>query len=207
MRHKANSVSAFGPTNTSNSYNVWFIDSSVSNHMTSHGEWLHDLRIPEWLGYVETRDDTTHPNRHVHNVPLKKEGNKTCIKNVLHVLTITKNWVSVGQIVEQGMQVWLNNGGCIIKKKGQLIAKGWREGRMFILYSNKVESPMYAKGLKVDKEIELWYKRVGHISLQKFKGKQSNGVIIRFPTFKEKGIDGVCEACQFGKQHRHPFPK
>ena len=32
-----------------------------------------------------------------------KEGKNNCIKNVLHVPTITKNLVSVGQIVEQGM--------------------------------------------------------------------------------------------------------
>ena len=36
---------------------------------------------------------------------------------------------------------------------------------------------------------------------------KSKGVIIGLPTFKEKEIVGVCEACQFGKQHRHPFPK
>ena len=36
---------------------------------------------------------------------------------------------------------------------------------------------------------------------------KSKGVVIRLPTFKEKKIEGVCEVCQFGKQHRHPFPK
>ena len=36
---------------------------------------------------------------------------------------------------------------------------------------------------------------------------KSTGVVIELPTFKEKEIEGVCEACQFRKQHRHPFPK
>ena len=36
---------------------------------------------------------------------------------------------------------------------------------------------------------------------------QSKGVVIGLPTFKEKEIEGVCEACQFRKQHWHPFPK
>ena len=66
---------------------------------------------------------------------------------------------------------------------------------------------MFAKGLKADTDIELWHKRIGHINLQKLKGMQSKGVVIRLPTFKEKEINGVCGACQFGKQHRHPFPK
>ena len=36
---------------------------------------------------------------------------------------------------------------------------------------------------------------------------QLKGIVIRLPTFKEKEIEGVCEACQLGKQHWHPFPK
>ena len=66
---------------------------------------------------------------------------------------------------------------------------------------------MYAKGPKVDTNIELWHKRINHINLQKLKGMLSKGVVIRLLTFREKGIQGVCEACQFGKQHPHPFPK
>ena len=38
------------------------------------------------------------------NVPFNEEGNQTYIKIVLHVPTLPKNLVSVGQIVEQGMQ-------------------------------------------------------------------------------------------------------
>ena len=36
---------------------------------------------------------------------------------------------------------------------------------------------------------------------------QSKGVVIGLPMFKEKEIDGIYAACQFGKQHRDPFPK
>ena len=78
---------------------------------------------------------------------------------------------------------------------------------MFILESNEVKSVMFAKGLKADTDIELWHKRIGHINLQKLKGMQSKGVVIRLPTFKEKEINGVCGACQFGKQHRCLFPQ
>ena len=71
--------------------------------------------------------------------------------------TITKNLVSVGQIVEQGMQVRFNNEGCFIEKDGRLIAKGPRDGRLFILDSNEVKSAMYAKGLETETSIELWH--------------------------------------------------
>ena len=115
---------------------------------------------------METGDDTPHPIRHIGDVPFGKEGEQTCIKNVLHVPTITKNLVSVDQIVEQGMQVRFNNEGCFIEKDGRLIAKGQRDGQLFILDSNDVKSAMYAKGLETETCIELWHKRISHINLQ-----------------------------------------
>ena len=52
---------------------VWYVDSSASNHMTSCGEWfreMKDLNMP-CNGYVETHsDDTTHPIAHIGKVPL-----------------------------------------------------------------------------------------------------------------------------------------
>ena len=97
-------------TNTSILEDVWFVDSSASNHMTSHQEWFRDLRMPDQHGCIETGDDITHPIRHIDNVPFGKDGKNNCIKNVLHVPTITKNMFSVSQLVEQGMQVRFSNG-------------------------------------------------------------------------------------------------
>ena len=78
---------------TSNSEHAWFVDSGTSHHMTSHQEWFRDLRTLDRPGYIETGDDTPHPIRQIDDVPFGKEGNQTCIINVLHVPTITKkNW-------------------------------------------------------------------------------------------------------------------
>ena len=175
--------------------------------MTSHQEWFWDLREPDRPCYVETGDDTTHPIRHVANVPFGKEGERTCIKNVLHVPTITKNLVSVGQIVEQGMQVRFNQGGCFIEKEGRVIARGRREGRMFILESNEVKSAMFARGVKADIGIELWHKIVGHINLDKLKGVQSKGVIIRLLGNKSLSMGHIGQRIRtkiVGSSGRHP---
>ena len=111
-------MSTSASTSALSSEDLWFFDSGASNHMTSHKEWFRDLRGSDRPVYVETGDDTTHPIRHIANVPFGKEGNQTYIKNVLYVLTITKNLVLVGQIVEQGMQVHFNQVGCFIEKEG-----------------------------------------------------------------------------------------
>ena len=106
-------MSAFDSTSTSNSEEVCFVDFGASHHMPSHQEWFHDLRTSDRPDYIEMGDDTTHPIRHIGN-----DGQNNCIKNVLHMPTITKNLVSISQIMEQGMQVRFDNEGCFIEKDG-----------------------------------------------------------------------------------------
>ena len=130
-----------------------------------HEDWFRELQKPELPWYVKTSDDTTHSICHIENVPFGNDSKQTYLKNVLHVPTITRNVVLVGQIVEQGMQVRFNDEGCFIKKEGRLIVHGRREGRMFILESSEVNSAMYAKGLKVETGLKLFHKWIGHINL------------------------------------------
>ena len=40
---------------------------------------------------------------------------------------------------------------------------------MFILDSNGVKSAMFTKSLKVDTDLEMWHKRIGHINFQKLQ--------------------------------------
>jgi hypothetical protein len=91
---------------STNADNVWYVDLGDSNHMTYHGEWFRDVKNLEKPGYVETRDYTTHPIAHIRNVPLAmQDGKIKYLSDVLHVPNITKNLVSIGQMIEQGLQV------------------------------------------------------------------------------------------------------
>ena len=78
---------------------------------------------------------------------------------------------------------------------------------MFILDLHNMKSSMFAKRTKADSDIDLCHKQIGHINLNKGKAMQSKGVVIGLSTLKEKEIEGVCATYQFGKQHRHPWPK
>ena len=53
----------------------------------------------------------------------------------------------------------------------------------------------------------MWHKRIGHINIHKLKNMQSHGLVIGLPRFKDKNMQHVCEACQYGKQVRLPFEK
>ena len=98
------------------------------------------------------------------------------------------------------MQVRFNNDGCFIEKGDHVVAHGHREGCIFILESSEVKLAMYAKSQKVKTDLKLWHKRIGHINLQKLQNMQSKIVTV-------KEMMGVCEACHFGKQNSHKFPK
>ena len=116
---------------------------------------------------VELGDDTPHPIIHVGEVPICHVGQKGKLMNVLHVPTITKNLVLVRQIVEQGMQVRFMHLGCFIEEEGQVIAQRHKDGRIFILDTNDVGTSMFAKGQKVEPDIDLWHKWIGHVNYQR----------------------------------------
>ena len=110
MKHKANSMAV----NTSMSNEVWYVDFEASNHMTSHEE-------ASKQGVVKTGEDTPHAIKHFGDVPFNHVGRKGKLTNVLHVLTIMKNLVVIGQIVDQGMQVRFTHLGCFIVEEGKVI--------------------------------------------------------------------------------------
>jgi hypothetical protein len=79
---------------------------------------------------VEIGDNITHPITQIGTVPLSMQNGQTkYLKDVLHVPTITKKLVSVGQMVEQSLHVTFDPTRCFgedVKKQGKLIAKGER---------------------------------------------------------------------------------
>ena len=126
MQHMMISMSAANVSTCGE--NVWYVDSSASNHMIGHNsEWFKEMQTLEKPGYVETGEDTTHAIVHTGNVPpTMQDGKVKYLSDILHVLSITKNLVLVRQMVEQGLQVRFTLAGLFIeefKKDGRIIAK------------------------------------------------------------------------------------
>ena len=90
--------------------------------MTSHEEWFSYLEKLEQQGLLETGDDTPHTIKHVIEVPLNHVEQKGKLMNILRIPTTTKNVVSVGQIVYQGLQTQFRHLGCFIEGEGKVIA-------------------------------------------------------------------------------------
>jgi transposase InsO family protein len=55
-------------------------------------------------------------------------------------------------------------------------------------------------------DIGIWHKRVGHVNLQRLKLMEKQNLVRGLPKFgREEVMSEVYEACQLGKQARHPF--
>jgi transposase InsO family protein len=94
-----------------------------------------------------------------------------------------------------------------MKNQGKLIAKGKRNGQMFTLDMKmfKVNSMLFTHG-KGAGDIRIWHNRFGHVNLQHLKLMEKQNLVGGLPKFgTEKMMFKVCEACQLGKQARHPF--
>ena len=91
--------------------------------------------------------------------------------------------MSVGQIVDQGMQVRFMHLECFIEEEGQVIPQGRKDGRMFILDTNDVGTTMFTKGQNVESDIDFW--------LQDLRSKQ---IVFGLPKFSGRKAQ-ICEAC------------
>jgi hypothetical protein len=129
-----------------------------------------------------------------------QDGQTKYLKDVLHVPTITKKLVFVGQMVEQGLQVKFNPNGCFVedmKNQGKLIAKGKRNGQMFTLDVNMPEmnSMLFTHGKRVG-DFGIWHKWVGHVNFQRLKLMKKRNFVGGLPKFGiEKMMLKVCETC------------
>ena len=103
------------------------------------------------------------------------------------------------------MQVRFTHLGCFIEEEGRVIVQGRRDGRMFILDTNYVGTAMFAKGQKVEPDIDLWHKQISHVNYQRLQDLQLKQIAFGLPKFSGQKAR-ICEACQLGNQHRLPFP-
>jgi hypothetical protein len=163
--------------------------------MTRHKEWFSYLEKPKNPGVVSTGDGTPHPIANVGEVPLSHVGQKGKLMNVLHVPTIMQNLVSIGQIIDQGIEVRFTHLRAFIEEEGRIIARGRRDGRIFILdYTDDgPDTALIAKGQKAESDIDLWHKRIGHVNYQRLQDLQTRQVVLGLPKFSGHKAQ-ICEA-------------
>ena len=129
-------------------------------------------------------------------------GIKT-ILDVLYVPDIDQNLLSVGQLIEKGFKVSFENQHCLIFDiAGREMLRVQMRGKSLSFDPIEEEQVAYFTQASPTK---LWHKRLGHCHIQIMLNMKKKHMTRGPPVFSDHLPN--CNACQFGKQNRMPFPK
>jgi hypothetical protein len=111
--------------------------------------------------------------------------------------------LSVEQLIKKGMKVVFKNQSCyILDATGQKILQAKMRGKSFSFLPFEEEYTTFPTKLN---DMEVWHKRLGHCHQQRMISIKKHDTVRGVPPFTNPLPN--CNACQFGKQNRKPFPK
>ncbi|RVW40547.1 Retrovirus-related Pol polyprotein from transposon TNT 1-94 [Vitis vinifera] len=187
--------------------NVWFLDNGCTNHMTGNKNIFLDMDTTINSQVKMGNGDLVNVKRKDTIGIQTKVGTKH-IRDVLLVLVLKKNLLSVGQLVEHGYKLHFEDNECIIydkEKRRNLVKKIKMEKNKSIPIVFKYAENVALRNEDVE-EAWLWHRRFGHLNFNRLKMLCQRKMVQRLPnTIEEK--NEICEDCDLGKHHRQSFSK
>ncbi|XXG89956.1 hypothetical protein AAC387_Pa12g1836 [Persea americana] len=184
--------------------NVWYLDSGASNHMCGKKELFEEL-AEDVHGKVSLGDSTQLPVQGKGNIKIyQKDDVPAYISNVYYVPNMKSNILSLGQLLEKGYVIHMENLSLSLRDvHGRHIARvQMAKNRIFPLYLNtRLEKCFH--GL-INNESWKWHLRYGHLHFNGLKLLSTANMVHGLPMIEKP--KHVCEACTLGKQQRNSFP-
>eukprot|EP00253_Pinus_taeda_P002857 PITA_02857 len=179
---------------------VWFLDSGASFHMTGDRDLFSDLDEKDLGVHIKMGDDGRYSAIGIGTIAFERESGKPFIlKEVMHVLGLKKNLISVAMLEDKGYDVVFSEG------KAFLHSKTTRETqkigvRVKNLYQFHVDgcATMACKveGVVSRDDGELWHQILGHLH------RGSLEILQQISTALPKGTlaqSNQCKGCTLGK--------
>jgi hypothetical protein len=183
---------------------MWIIDSGASRHMMRDQARLSNPNEKKTSYKVDLGDKSTYPVKGFGQASVKlKTGNNVHLSNVLYVLHLEKNLVSISCLEDKGNRIPFVDGKVLSWHKDSNIENarviGSHEGNMYRLLERNEEALIHDK---VNPN-ELWHRRYTHINYQAlpFLRKMVEGILELQSTH-----EGICKGCALGKNIKKPFP-
>lgn len=143
----------------------WFLDTDCSTHMTWRREW--SVSFDDSIkSKVRFADDRTMEVEGVGKVMIKRrDGNHIYISGVLYIPGMKSNLLSIGQLLEKGYRMVMENTMRVFDVKNKLLVKATLSGtRTFKVELNVVKQQCLAT--PVDRDEWLWHHRFGHVNFR-----------------------------------------
>jgi len=146
---------------------------------------------------VELGDNTKYPVRGVRKTSFQLEtGERLHLRNVLYVLGLKKNLLSISTLEDKGYRVAFVDGHVLAWPKGSSIDSagviGVREGGLYRLTGKLLQALVHdSTNLS-----ELWHRRFAHLHYR---------ALPALPKLQVEH-DGVCRGCALGKNVKGAFP-
>ncbi|KAL0403671.1 UNVERIFIED_CONTAM: Retrovirus-related Pol polyprotein from transposon TNT 1-94 [Sesamum radiatum] len=183
---------------------TWYIDSAASNHMTYNKGAFQKLD-ESFKTNVKLGDNHIVKVEGKGSVAINTRKGTRIINDVMYIPNLRTNLFSVGQMMEKGYTLKFGGDSCTIydnNDKTLIIAKvRMKEHRCFPMQLQ------YLGGTAMKAQEDqswLWHRRLGHFNFQGLKILHQKKMMTDLPQIQ--AVEGACEACLQGKQHKRPFP-
>ncbi|CAL1360546.1 unnamed protein product [Linum trigynum] len=177
----------------------WVVDSGATIHVTSKREFFSSY-TPGDFGVVRMGNGNLSKVIGKGEVCLETmNGTKLLLKDVRHVPEMRLNLISVDKLDGEGYCNTFHNGQWKLTRGSLVLAKGKKLSKLYVMEA-KI-SPEIVNSAENGDTIELWHKRLGHMSEKSMAKLAQKKVIV--------GLDQVhlkkCVDCLAGKQNRVAF--
>ena len=177
----------------------WYLESGASEHMVRDDTVLDNVKQLDMpISIKIAKSGETMIARHTGEAIVEAEvhgrKNLITIQDILVVPGLEYNLLSVRKLELKGFKILFSDGKGLISRREIIVAEAYRQNTLYELKLRRYTKNAYMS--TVCQNVDLWHKRVGHISYNALK-KLTN------LDFSEK-LESLCQYCVEGKQTQKP---
>jgi transposase InsO family protein len=140
-------------------------------------------------------------------IRLQLAGIIQVITDVFYIPELRNNLLSIGQMQERGVAVFIKHGVCKLyhPERGLIVQTTMSANRMFMLHATVAPKTTNCFQTTIEDNTHLWHCRYGHLSYKGLRILQHKQMVRGLPQLKD--LSKICTDCMVGKQHREAIPK
>ena len=196
--------------------NDWYLDSGATIHMSDQTQFfLTYQKVDPNKWSVRGIGSKRFEGVGIGDIGIQIEREGRChygvIKNVLHVPGLGANLFSVGTAADNNFETHFNATRAQIIQDGKVAITGTRvDKKLYRLNVTPVKPPRPTSPatafLSSTQPFNIWHRRLVHVNKEDVK-RMVNDQLVNGLDMKSFVFEGPCAGCEFGKNHRLPFPK